>query len=97
MAREMGEKQFLVILIAWFVFSYLLMWFFGGSCTSVFGFPANVSADKVCMSVNALSGLSNVPVIGMILPYNAWVSVMYFFALYILAAEGFRILRKSAI
>ena len=80
MAKKIGEKHFLIILLAWFIFSYLLLWFFGGACTSVFGFPASVSVDKVCLSESALSGLRNIPLVGMFLPYNAWVSVMYFFA-----------------
>ena len=80
MAYKINEKQFLIVLVAWFVFAYLLLWFFGGSCASIFGFPGNVPVDSVCMSSNALSGLRNVPVIGLVLPYNPWVSVMYFFA-----------------
>ncbi len=55
------------------VFSYAILWFFGGACTDIFH-------GGTCLSSESLQGLRNVPLVGMILPYNAWVSIMYFIA-----------------
>jgi hypothetical protein len=73
---EMGKidkKQFLFLVIAWFVISYIIMWLFGGACTDIL-------SGGTCMASNGISFLRSVPIIGLILPYNAWVSLLYWFA-----------------
>ncbi len=66
-------KQFFVFVFAWFVISYLILWFFGGACTDIL-------SGGTCFSSQALSGLSNVPFVNLILPLNQWFSMMYWFA-----------------
>ena len=57
------NKQFLLVLAAWFVFSFLILWFIGGACLN----PVDGSA---CLARDSLSSLSNVPVIGLFLPFD---------------------------
>ena len=80
MSEAIGAKQFLVIVVLWFAFTYVLMWLLSGACTGVFGFSGNVSVEQACPAADSVSGLANVPVLGLFLPFNPWVSVMYFFA-----------------
>jgi len=68
-----SDKQFVLIVAAWFVFSFLVLWFIGGGCLN----PVNGTA---CISKGSLSGLSGIPVIGWFLPFDAWPSLMYFLA-----------------
>ncbi len=75
---KLNKKQFLVLLIVWFVIAYLLMWFFGGACMSLFVSPNTVG--DVCVASGALQGLRSIPVIGFFIPYNEWISIMYWFA-----------------
>ena len=78
MAKKLDEKQFLLILIAWLVIAYIIMWLFGGACTSLFVEPAKESA--VCLTSSSLAGLRSIPIIGFFIPYNNWVSLMYWMA-----------------
>ncbi|MDD3159449.1 MAG: hypothetical protein PHQ98_00600 [Candidatus ainarchaeum sp.] len=71
----MEKKKYFVILAVWFIVTFAIMWFFGGSCTTLFS-----STGDECISTNILSGIRNVPLIGYILPYNAWVSFFYWFS-----------------
>ena len=73
LSRKIGGKQFLFIVVAWLVISYLLIWFFGGACTDIFH-------GGTCLSQTSLSFLRDVPVIGWFLPFGPFSSVMYFFA-----------------
>ncbi|MEI7960990.1 MAG: hypothetical protein WCI04_01520 [archaeon] len=67
------NKQFLAVFVAWFIFSFLVLWFIGGACLN----PINGSA---CLAKGALAGLSSVPIVGLLFPFDAWNSLMYFFA-----------------
>jgi len=66
-------KNFVPIIIAWFIISYLILWVIGGACTS----PINGSA---CLASGSLSVLSGVPIVGWFLPIDAWSSLMFFLA-----------------
>jgi hypothetical protein len=68
-----SNKQFVIILVAWFIFSFLVLWFIGGACLN----PINGTS---CLARGSLDSLSSVPVIGLFLPFDAWSSLMYFFA-----------------
>lgn len=57
----------------WFVVSYLILWFIGGACT-------NPIKGTSCLAPNALDALRNIPLIGLLFPYDAWSSIMYFLA-----------------
>ena len=72
------KKQWLMILGAWFLLSFVVLWFLGGACTSLFVAPSEV--NQVCFAKDALSGLRSVPIIGLIIPYNEFVSLLYWFA-----------------
>ncbi len=74
----LNKKQFLILIVLWFLFSFLIMWFFGGACTSPFVEPSKVSS--VCLSSNSLNFFANIPILGLFLPYYTWVSFMYWFA-----------------
>ncbi|MDD4250668.1 MAG: hypothetical protein PHX27_00570 [Candidatus ainarchaeum sp.] len=50
----------------------------GGACLSFFVAPSEV--NSVCMSNNLLSGLTSIPVIGLLIPFTPWVSLFYWFA-----------------
>lgn len=54
------------------------MWFLGGACLSIFVAPSQVSST--CISSNTLSSLVGVPIIGLFIPFNNWVSLFYWFA-----------------
>lgn len=54
------------------------MWFFGGACLNIFVAPSQV--NNVCVANSFLSGLKNIPIINLVLPYNTWVSLFYWFA-----------------
>lgn len=71
----MEKNQKILLLIAWFVISYLILWFFGGACTALFS-----STTDVCLAKPALNGLTNIPIINLFLPYAEWVSLFYWFA-----------------
>ncbi len=73
LAELWENKNFILIIVAWFVVSYLILWVIGGACTN----PVNGSG---CMASGALSGLSGVPIVGLFFPFDAWNSLMYFFA-----------------
>ncbi|MBT4870779.1 MAG: hypothetical protein HON47_04345 [Candidatus Diapherotrites archaeon] len=66
------------IVMAWLVIVFVIMWVLGGACTGLFIHPRDVSST--CTLQSGLSGLRDVPVIGLLLPYNEWVSIMYWFA-----------------
>ena len=66
-------KKFLLIVVIWFIVSYLILWFMGGACLN----PIN---GQSCLASNALSALRGVPIIGLILPFDNWNSLMYFLA-----------------
>jgi cation transport ATPase len=67
------DTQFLLLLGVWFVFSYLVLWFIGGACFN----PWNGSN---CIASGSLDFLRNLPLIGLLFPFNQWVSLMHFFA-----------------
>lgn len=67
-----SQKQFLLILAAWFVISFGIMWVMGGACLN----PVN---GTNCRAIGAFDALRSVPIIGLLLPYDAWNSLMYFF------------------
>ncbi len=73
MAELFENKNFVPIIIAWFIVSYLILWVIGGACTN----PVNGSA---CYASGSLGFLSGVPVVGWFLPFDAWSSLMYFLA-----------------
>jgi hypothetical protein len=73
LAELWENKNFILIIVAWFVISYLILWVIGGACAN----PINGSG---CMASGSLSGLSGVPIIGLFLPFDAWNSLMYFLA-----------------
>ena len=72
------SNNLIILIIGWFVLSYALLWFFGGSCTSMFIDPSNVSST--CLSSQSLSGVRDIPIIGLMIPFNEWVSSMYWLA-----------------
>jgi hypothetical protein len=53
--------------------SYLILWVLGGACL-------NPVKGTSCVAESALQGLSGVPIIGLVLPFASWASLMYFFA-----------------
>ncbi len=67
------NKQLLLVLVAWFVFSFLVLWFIGGGCLS----PMD---GKVCISSGAFNWMSNIPILNLVMPYAQWSSLMYFLA-----------------
>jgi hypothetical protein len=71
----MEKNQKILILVAWFAISYLILWFLGGACMSLFS--PNTST---CIAKDAISGLKNIPIIGLLLPYTEWVSMLYWFS-----------------
>jgi hypothetical protein len=73
--KKFDEKNKLKIIVAWFVVSYIILWLIGGACFSL----ASPNSDS-CIAQSMLSGVRNVPVLGFIIPYNEWVSPMYWFA-----------------
>jgi hypothetical protein len=76
MVLEMVSKdinQSIIFLIAYFLVAYLVLWFFGGACLDPL-------SGGTCLSKEAISGLSNVPLLQLFLPLNPWHSLMYWFA-----------------
>jgi len=71
--NEGNNSKIIVMLVLWMIFSYAILWFFGGACTDIFH-------GGTCLSSDSIQGLRSVPLVGLILPYNAWVSIMYFIA-----------------
>jgi hypothetical protein len=67
------NKQLLLLICAWFVLSFLILWFIGGACT-------NPVKGTECLASGSLDSLRNIPLIGLFLPYDQWNSLMYFFA-----------------
>ncbi|MBT4192360.1 MAG: hypothetical protein HOE11_03555 [Candidatus Diapherotrites archaeon] len=70
---KIDKKQFLLLTVAWFVISYIIMWFLGGACTDLF-------SGGTCMASGGIAFLRDVPLIGLLIPYNAWGSFLYWFA-----------------
>lgn len=66
-------NQNTVFLIAYFLVAYLVLWFLGGACLDPF-------SGGTCLSKEAISGVSNIPVLQLFLPLNPWHSLMYWFA-----------------
>ncbi|VVB76549.1 Uncharacterised protein [uncultured archaeon] len=71
MNHEMFDKNFLIITIVWFVASYLILWAIGGACIN----PVNGTG---CLAQNSLLGIRNVPILGLLIPFDTWNSLMYF-------------------
>jgi len=71
MHHEKFSKNFLIITIVWFIVSYLILWAIGGACLN----PINGTS---CLAQNALLGVRNVPIIGLMIPFDTWNSLMYF-------------------
>lgn len=67
------NKQLLLVLVAWFIFSFLVLWFIGGGCLS----PMD---GKSCISSGAFNWMSNIPILNLLMPFAQWSSLMYFFA-----------------
>ena len=68
---EFEGKDFLKVVIAFGIIAFVIMWFLGGACMSLFVAPSEV--DAVCLSKPLLSGLRDVPILGLVIPYNEWV------------------------
>jgi hypothetical protein len=71
--KKLSSQLKLVIIVAWFVIFYFLMWFFGGACTGFF-------SEGACLSSGAISFFKEIPILGLFIPFGTWVSIMYFFA-----------------
>jgi hypothetical protein len=69
----LNEKKFLLIVAGWFVLSFIIMWLIGGACLN----PINGTS---CVAQNSFAWLSAVPIIGLVLPFDTWASIMYFVA-----------------
>lgn len=67
------NKQLLLILVSWFVFSFLVLWFIGGGCLS----PMD---GKMCISTGAFDWMISIPVLNLLMPFAQWSSLMYFVA-----------------
>ena len=67
------NKQLLLGLVAWFIFSFLVLWFIGGGCLS----PID---GQSCISSGAFNWMSNIPILNLLMPFGQWSSLMYFFA-----------------
>lgn len=66
-------NQSVVMLLVFFIFSYIVLWFLGGACIDFL-------SGGVCFSTDAVSSLSRVPFLNLILPFNSWNSLMYWVA-----------------
>jgi hypothetical protein len=75
---KLDKKQFLIVSIFWFIIVFVIMWVLSGACTSLFVEPA--LENELCITKEAVSGLSNIPILGLFLPFNPWVSLAYWFA-----------------
>ena len=74
MSKSIFEnKQLLLGLVAWFIFSFLVLWFIGGGCLSIMD-------GQPCVSSGAFSWMSSIPILGLLMPFGQWSSLMYFFA-----------------
>lgn len=73
MKELFAGKQFWIILVAWFVFAYAVLWFIGGGCTDIL-------SGGTCISATAVQGLAAIPIVNLLLPFNQWFSMMYWFA-----------------
>lgn len=73
MSGIFAGKQFYVLLAGWFVLSYAVLWFIGGGCTDIL-------SGGTCISKVAAQGLSAIPLVNLILPFQQWMSLMYWFA-----------------
>ena len=71
--NKSNQNQFLLVVLGWFVLSFLVMWFMGGACLGIMD-------GSSCLAPNTLQSLSGVPLVGLLLPFNMWSSLMYFFA-----------------
>jgi len=63
----------LLVLVAWFIFSFLVLWFIGGGCLS----PMD---GKSCISTGAFNWMSTIPFLNLLMPFGQWSSLMYFLA-----------------
>lgn len=75
---KINNKQFLLITVIWFLIAYIIMWVLSGACTSIFVAPS--VENSVCLTKEAVSGLSQIPLLGFILPFTPWVSFFYWFS-----------------
>jgi hypothetical protein len=73
LVAKINENLFWGLVVLWLIVSFFVMWFIGGACID-FVHGTN------CVAQNSLQGLRNIPIIGLILPYDNWSSLMYFFA-----------------
>ncbi len=73
MKELLKNKQSLLLVVVWFFFAYAILWFLSGACTDIF-------SGGVCFSNESISGLSNMPLLQLILPLNPWNSLMYWFS-----------------
>jgi hypothetical protein len=67
------NKQLLVVLVFWFLISFLVLWFIGGGCLSIMD-------GKSCISSGAFDWMNNIPILNLLMPFGQWSSLMYFFA-----------------
>lgn len=73
MGSVFHSKQTLLLLIAWFVFSFLVLWFIGGGCLGIMD-------GSSCISSGAFDWMSSIPFLNYVMPFGQWSSLMYFFA-----------------
>jgi len=71
--EKSNSMQFWLVVAIWFVVSFLILWFIGGACTN----PIDGSS---CLASGALDSLRTMPIVGLLLPFNPWNSLMYFLA-----------------
>jgi hypothetical protein len=67
------DKSFLLVVCAWFVFSFFVLWFIGGACL-------NPVKGTDCIASGKLDFLKSVPIVGLLFPFGQWNSLMYFLA-----------------
>jgi hypothetical protein len=72
---KLDKKKKTQIIVAWLIVAFVIMWILSGACSSVFIAPSEVTS--VCGANTALSGLSTIPIINLVLPLGNWVSMMF--------------------
>lgn len=75
---KVNNKQFLLVTIIWFLIVYIIMWVLSGACVSLF-FDPSLRGD-LCLTRNVVNELSQIPIIGLILPFGEWGSLFYWFS-----------------
>ncbi len=75
---KINNKQLVLVSIIWFLIFYLIMWLIGGACTSIFVAPSQEA--QLCLAKNSVAFLATIPIIGLFLPFTAWVSFFYWFS-----------------